>query len=68
MADGNVPPEMIIRGPSSRSTGFGGVAFNAKHGEVYGVGGGINGYLAYFVPHFFEGPASVTTSSSASRQ
>jgi hypothetical protein len=54
--DGNVPPRMIIRGPETRSTGFGGVAFNPADGEVYGVGGGINGYLAYLVPQFFEQP------------
>jgi hypothetical protein len=67
-ASGNVPPEMIIRGPSTRSTGFGGVAFNAQDGEVYGVGGGINGFLTYLVPQFFEKPGVTTTSSQAARQ
>jgi hypothetical protein len=67
-ASGDVPPEMIIRGPASRSTGFGGVAFNAKHGEVYGVGGGINGFLTYFVPQFFEHPSETTTSSGSRMQ
>lgn len=61
MANGNVPPEMIIRGPSTRSTGFGGVAFNAKHGEVYGVGN--NGFFTYFEPQFFERPTAGTSSS-----
>ncbi|MBA2306311.1 MAG: hypothetical protein H0W08_27285 [Acidobacteria bacterium] len=60
--DGDVPPRMIIRGPESRSTGFGGVAFNPADGEVYGVGGGINGFLTYLLPQFFEKP-SVRTSA-----
>ena len=37
--DGNVPPRLIIRGPSVGATGFAGVAFSAKHGELYGVSG-----------------------------
>ena len=36
--DGNVPPRAIIRGTEARIGGFGGVAFNAERGEVYGVG------------------------------
>jgi hypothetical protein len=63
MASGNVPPEMIIRGPSTRSTGFGGVAFNAKHGEIFGVGN--NGFFTYFAPQFFQRP---TPATDASRQ
>ena len=60
---GNVPPRMIIRGPESRSTGFAGVAFNPAKGEVYGVGGGINGFLTYLVPQFFEPPSVPSTVS-----
>ena len=41
---------MIIRGPDVGSTGFAGVAFSAKHGELYGVSGGLNGYTAWIVP------------------
>ena len=62
--NGDVPPRMIIRGPETRSTGFAGVAFSPVHGEVYGVGGGINGYLAYLVPQFFQPPG---VGSAASR-
>jgi hypothetical protein len=58
--NGNVAPRMIIRGPETRSTGFGGVAFNPADGEVYGVGGGINGFLTYLVPQFFERPGAAT--------
>lgn len=61
--NGNVPPRMIIRGPETRSTGFGGVAFNPADGEVYGVGGGINGFLTYLVPQFFERPGTRTTAA-----
>ena len=60
--DGDVPPRYIIRGPETRMAGFAGVAFSAKHGEVYGVGGGINGFTAFLVPKFFE-KMSTTTSS-----
>ena len=59
--NGDVPPRMIIRGPETRSTGFAGVAFNPARGEVYGVGGGINGYLAYLVPQFFQPPSVPST-------
>jgi hypothetical protein len=56
--NGNVPPRMIIRGPSMRAAGFAGVAFNADAGEVYGVSGDINGYLTYLVPQFFQRPGT----------
>jgi hypothetical protein len=59
--DGNVPPRMIIRGPETRSTGFAGVAFNPASGEVYGVSGGLNGFLTYLVPQFFEKPGARPT-------
>lgn len=58
--DGDVPPRLIIRGPDVGSTGFAGVAFSAKHGELYGVSGGLNGYTAWIVPHFFRKPASMS--------
>ena len=61
--DGNVPPRMIIRGPETRSVGFAGVAFNPKHGEVYGVSGNLNGFLSYLVPQFFEKPGTTPTAS-----
>ena len=48
--DGNVPPRMIIRGPSVGATGFAGVAFSAKHGELYGVSGELNGFATWIVP------------------
>lgn len=60
--DGNVPPRMIIRGPETRSVGFAGVAFNPKHGEVYGVSGNLNGFLTYLIPQFFEKPRANTDS------
>jgi hypothetical protein len=55
--DGNIPPRAIIRGPGVGATGFAGVAFSAKHGELYGVSGSLNGYTAYLVPEFFSHPA-----------
>jgi hypothetical protein len=58
--DGNVPPRMIIRGPSVGATGFAGVAFSAKHGELYGVSGELNGYAAWIVPEFFRKPGTPT--------
>jgi DNA-binding beta-propeller fold protein YncE len=60
--NGNVPPRMIIRGPSMRATGFAGVAFNPEAGEVYGVSGDLNGYLTYLVPQFFQRPRTATAS------
>jgi hypothetical protein len=59
--NGNVPPRMIIRGPETRSVGFAGVAFNPKHGEVYGVSGNLNGFLTYLIPQFFEKPKTIPT-------
>ena len=49
-----MPPRIIIRGPVVGAQGFAGVAFNFKHGEVYGVSGDLNGYTAYVVPEFFK--------------
>ena len=54
--DGNVPPRMIIRGPAIGTTGFAGVAFSRKHGEVYGVSGRLNGFVTWLVPEFFGAP------------
>lgn len=54
--DGDVPPRMVIRGPDVGATGFAGVAFSAKHGELYGVSGSLNGYTAWLVPEFFGWP------------
>jgi hypothetical protein len=54
--DGNVPPRFIIRGPSVGAAGFAGVAFDAKRGEIYGVSGELNGYVAWIVPQFFANP------------
>jgi hypothetical protein len=59
--NGDVPPKMIIRGPETRSNGFAGVAFNPELGEVYGVSGGLNGFLTYLVPQFFEKPGTTRT-------
>jgi hypothetical protein len=56
--DGDVPPRMIIRGPNTRSNGFGGVAVNPKNGEVYGVG--TNAVFTYLVPNFFKAPLEST--------
>jgi hypothetical protein len=58
---GDVPPRWIIRGPSTKSSGFAGVALNPINGEIYGVGAGFNGFLTYFVPQFFERPTSPTS-------
>jgi hypothetical protein len=58
--DGDVPPRFIIRGPSVGASGFAGVAFSAKHGELYGVSGGLNGYAAWLVPDFFRRPGTST--------
>lgn len=58
--DGDISPRLIIRGPDVGSTGFAGVAFSAKHGELYGVSGALNGYTAYIVPAFFKKPGSAT--------
>lgn len=59
--NGNIPPRMIIRGPSVRTSGFAGVAFNPAGGEVFGVSGDLNGFLTYLVPQFFEKPGGTTT-------
>lgn len=58
--DGDVPPRMIIRGPDVGANGFAGVAFSARHGELYGVSGGLNGYAAWLVPHFFQKPGETS--------
>lgn len=57
--NGNVPPRMIIRGPNTEANGFGGVAFNPVHGEVYGIGN--NAVHTYLVPEFFERPGVTPT-------
>ncbi len=62
MDDGDVPPRMIIRGPGTRSGGFGGVAVNPTNGEVFGVGN--NSFMTYLVPQFFAKPG-VPQSSAA---
>ena len=59
--DGNVPPRFIVRGPSVGAAGFAGVAFDAKRGEVYGVSGELNGYVAWILPEFFGKPKSGST-------
>ena len=58
--DGDIPPRLIIRGPDVGAGGFAGVAFSAKHGELYGVSGGLNGYAAWLVPEFFRRPSPTT--------
>jgi hypothetical protein len=58
--DGNIPPRMIIRGPSVGATGFAGVAFSTKHGELYGVSGELNGFATWIVPEFFKKPGPST--------
>ena len=58
--NGDVPPRAIIRGPSVGATGFAGVAFSPKHGELYGVSGELNGYAAWIVPEFFRKPGTPT--------
>ncbi len=57
--DGNVPPRMIIRGPSVGTAGFAGVDFDERHREVYGVGN--NGVYVWSVPEFFPRPAAQQT-------
>ncbi len=59
--DGNVPPRAVIRGPAVGASGFAGVAFDARHGELYGVSGDLNGYAAWIVPEFFRGPGARST-------
>ncbi len=59
MDDGDVQPRMIIRGPATRSGGYGGVAVNPKHGEVFGVGS--NAFMTYLVPEFFKKPGPAMT-------
>jgi len=59
--DGNVPPRFIVRGPSVGAAGFAGVAFDAKRGEVYGVSGELNGYVAWIIPEFFNKPKGGST-------
>lgn len=63
--DGDVPPRFVIRGPAVGASGFAGVAFSARHGELYGVSGGLNGYAAWLVPEFFRRPG--TDSQAAER-
>jgi DNA-binding beta-propeller fold protein YncE len=52
--DGNLPPRAIIKGPSSRLLGPGGVAINPKDSEVYAVDGGSNAVYSFFLPQFFR--------------
>jgi hypothetical protein len=59
--DGNVPPRFIVRGPSVGAAGFAGVAFDARRGEVYGVSGELNGYVAWIIPEFFNKPKGGST-------
>jgi hypothetical protein len=61
--DGNVPPRLILRGPNIGASGFAGVALNPKHGEVYGVSGGLNGFTTYIVPEFFQKPGVSTAAT-----
>jgi len=62
--NGDVAPRMIIRGPAVGADGFAGVAFSPKHGELYGVSGGLNGYAAWLVPDFFRKPGESTLNRS----
>ncbi len=57
--DGNVPPRMIIRGPSVGAKGFGGVAFDDRHHEVYGIGN--NAVYVWNIPEFFPKPPARET-------
>ena len=54
-----MPPRMIIRGPGTKSGGFGGVALNPANGEVFGVGS--NAFMTYLVPYFFRKPTTDIT-------
>ena len=49
---GNVPPRAVIKGPNTKLTGCGGVAFDTKGGIIIGVGN--NMYTTYLIPQFFE--------------
>ena len=57
--DGDVQPRFIIRGPATKANGYGGVALDPKHGEVYGVGS--NAVFTYLVPQFFKKPVEPST-------
>ncbi|HEY3120228.1 MAG TPA: hypothetical protein VGL15_06360 [Vicinamibacteria bacterium] len=59
--DGDMPPRAIIKGPSSRLLGPGGVAINPKDFEVYAVDGGSNAVYAFFLPQFFRRPLEAAT-------
>ena len=63
--NGDVPPRALIQGPMSRLIAPGGVALNAKRGEVYAIDGGSSAYYAYHVPQFFK--PGWADSSSATR-
>jgi hypothetical protein len=52
--NGDVAPRAIIKGPISGLAHSGGMAINAKHGEVYAVDSVRNGLLSYLVPEFFR--------------
>jgi hypothetical protein len=62
--DGNVPPRIILRGPNVGAKGFAGVAFNVKHGELYGVSGELNGYVAWIIPELFKSPKTAVGSGN----
>jgi hypothetical protein len=47
-----VPPRAVIKGPNTRLTGYGGVAFDTKGGIIIGVGN--NMYTTYLITQFFE--------------
>jgi DNA-binding beta-propeller fold protein YncE len=51
--NGDIPPRAIIKGPGIRHAGAGGVALNARRGEIFAVGG--NGFQAFLLPDFFRG-------------
>jgi DNA-binding beta-propeller fold protein YncE len=59
--DGDIPPRAIIKGPSSRLLGPGGVAINPKDFEVYAVDGGSNAVYTFFLPQFFKRPLETAT-------
>ena len=51
--NGDVPPRAVIKGPASGLVHPGGVAFNAREGEVFATDSVRNGLFTFLVPEFF---------------
>lgn len=56
--DGDVPPEAIIRGPTSGLIHPAGVGINPKNGELFATDSVRNGLLMFLMPELFSRPGA----------